>query len=216
MDHDTTLLLGLDGLAVTKVVAAGNEPQDGPVVHLATADERARCCPQCGVVAVRMKEWVTTRPRDLPVGGRCCALRWRKRRWCCDQASCPRQTFTEQVPQVPARARLTTRLRQAAGAAGAAVADGGRTVIHSARDHRVSWPIVSAAFTAHARRVLPAQPAPVNVLGIDEIRRGRPRWVLEESTGTWTTTVDRWHVGFVDLSGEQGLLGQVEGRPSPR
>ncbi|MEV0169333.1 ISL3 family transposase [Nonomuraea fuscirosea] len=209
MDHDTTLLLGLDGLAVTKVVAAGDGPQEGPVVYLATADERARLCPQCGVAAVRMKEWVTTRPRDLPVAGRCCALRWRKRRWCCDQASCSRRTFTEQVPQVPARSRLTTRLRQATGAA---VGDGGRTVIQSARDHGVSWPIVSAAFTEHARRVLPAQPAPVAVLGIDEIRRGRPHWVLDEGTGTWTTTVDRWHTGFVDLSGDQGLLGQVEGR----
>jgi transposase len=25
---------------------------------------------------------------------------------------------------------------------------------------------------------------------------------------------DRWHTGFVDLTGEQGLLGQVEGRSS--
>ncbi|MEV0382760.1 ISL3 family transposase [Nonomuraea sp. NPDC050643] len=209
MVNDTTLLLGLDGLAVTKVVAADDGVQDGPVVHLATADERARCCPECGVVAVRMKEWVITRPRDLPVAGRRCALRWRKRRWYCDQASCPRQTFTEQVPQIPARSRLTRRLRRASGAA---VADGGRTVLQSARDHGVSWPVVSAAFTEHARRVLPAQPAPVAVLGIDEVRRGRPRWVLEEATGTWATAVDRWHVGFVDLSGGQGLLGQVEGR----
>ncbi|WP_219539950.1 ISL3 family transposase [Nonomuraea guangzhouensis] len=209
MVNDTTLLLGLDGLAVTRVVAAGDGPQDGPVVCLATADERARCCPQCGVAAVRMKEWVTTRPRDLPMGGRRCALRWRKRRWRCDQVSCPRQTFTEQVPQIPARSRLTLRLRQASGAA---VGDGGRTVIQSARDHDLSWPIVSAAFTEHAHRVLPAQPEPVTVLGIDEVRRGRPRWVLDEATDTWTTAVDRWHVGFVDLSGDQGLLGQVEGR----
>jgi hypothetical protein len=78
MVNDTTLLLGLDGVTVTKVVAAGDGVQDGPVVYLATADERARCCPGCGVAAVRMKEWVTTRPRDLPVAGRRCALRWRK------------------------------------------------------------------------------------------------------------------------------------------
>ncbi|MGW5154426.1 transposase family protein [Nonomuraea wenchangensis] len=127
MVNDTTRLLGL---AVTKVVAAGNGMEDGPVVHLATTDERARCCPECGVAAVRVKGWVTTRPRDLPVAGRRCAVRWRKRRWCCDQASCPRQTFTEQVPQIPARSRLALRLRQAAGAA---VGDGGRTVIQSAR-----------------------------------------------------------------------------------
>jgi hypothetical protein len=69
MVNDTTLLLGLDGLAVTKVVAAGDGARDEPVVHLATADERARLCPQCGVAAVQMKEWVTTRPRDLPSAG---------------------------------------------------------------------------------------------------------------------------------------------------
>jgi transposase len=36
--------------------------------------------------------------------------------------------------------------------------------------------------------------------------------VLDEAAGVWQTAVDRWHVGFVDLSGGQGLLGQVEGR----
>ncbi|MFC4121440.1 transposase family protein [Nonomuraea zeae] len=66
---------------------------------------------------------MTTRPRDLPVAGRRCELLWRKRRWICSTAVCPRRTFTEQVPQVPARARLTQRLRQAAS--GRAVADGG-------------------------------------------------------------------------------------------
>jgi transposase len=69
-----------------------------------------------------------------------------------------------------------------------------------------------AAFTAHAARVLPDQPDPVTVLGIDEIRRGRPRWAWDETSDSWQTTVDRWHVGFVDLSGDQGLLAQVEGR----
>ncbi|MEV6817010.1 ISL3 family transposase, partial [Micromonospora sp. NPDC051296] len=105
--------------------------------------------------------------------------------------------------------RLTARLRAAAGAA---VADGGRTVLQSARDHEMSWPVVAAAFAAHAAAVLPVQPQPVEALGIDEIRRGRPKFVLDETTGTWESTVDRWHVGFVDLSGGQGLLGQVEGR----
>lgn len=76
----------------------------------------------------------------------------------------------------------------------------------------MSWPIVAAAFTDHATAVLPAQPQPVAVLGIDEIRRGRQRWAFDEATGLWTTVVDRWHIGFVDLSGGQGVLGQVEGR----
>jgi transposase len=110
---------------------------------------------------------------------------------------------------VPARKRLTTRLRAEAGAA---VADRGRTVVQAARDHDLSWPVVAAAFTDHSVRVLPAQPDPVRVLGIDEIRRGRPQWTFDEATGGWQATVDRWHVGFCDLSAGQGLLGQVEGR----
>ncbi|WP_433351483.1 ISL3 family transposase [Microtetraspora malaysiensis] len=211
MVNNTTRLLGLEGLAVVDVVSADEGVEQGPIVHLVTADEQARACPECGVAAVRVKEWVTTRPRDLPVAGRRCDLRWRKRRWYCDEQACPRGTFTEHVAQVPARARLTRRLRQAAGTA---VADGGRTIVQSARDHGMSWPVVSAAFTAHAARVLPDQPDPVTVLGIDEIRRGRPRWAWDETTGSWQTVVDRWHVGFVDISGGQGLLGQVEGRTS--
>ncbi|WP_449066850.1 transposase, partial [Planomonospora algeriensis] len=41
---------------------------------------------------------------------------------------------------------------------------------------------------------------------------GRPRWLWDETAQAWTVAVDRWHVGFVDLSAGQGLLGQVEGR----
>lgn len=139
MVNDTTRLLGLDGLVVDRVEL---NPDGIPVVGLSTADEQARCCPECGVSARRVKQWVTTRPRDLPVAGRPTRLRWRKRRWHCDQRGCPRRTFTEQVPQVPARARLTTRLRQAAGAA---VADANRTIVQAARDHGISWPVVAAA-----------------------------------------------------------------------
>ena len=115
---------------------------------------------------------MTTRPRDLPVAGRASRLRWRRRRWHCDQQVCQRRTFTEQVPQVPARARLTARLRQAAGVA---VADANRTIEQAARDYEVSWPVVAAAFTANAEQVLPVEPDPVTVLGIDEVRRGRSK-----------------------------------------
>jgi transposase len=205
MVDDTSRLLGLDGLAVVEV----QDGPDGPVVYVETTDERARVCPQCGTRARRSKGRRITRPRDLQVAGRRPELVWSKRRWCCDQPGCPRKSFTESVAAVPPRKRLTTRLRASAGAA---VADRGRTVMQAARDHDLSWPVVAAAFTGHAEQVLPAQPDPTEVLGIDEIRRGRPRWVFDEIAGTWATVVDRWHVGFVDLSGGQGLLGQVEGR----
>jgi hypothetical protein len=41
MHNETTRLLGLIGLAVVRVDA----PHDRPVVHLITADEQARTCP---------------------------------------------------------------------------------------------------------------------------------------------------------------------------
>jgi transposase len=205
MVEDTTRLLGLEGLAVARV----DDGVDGPVVHLLTADDQARCCPGCGTRATRSKGRRVTRPRDLPIAGRRPQLVWGKRRWRCDAPACPRKSFTEAVAQVPARRRLTARLRAAAGAA---VTDDGRTVVQAARDHDVSWPVVAAAFIAHATTVLPAEPDPVEVLGIDEIRRGRPQWVFDQVTKVWQTSVDRWHVGMCDLSGGQGLLAQVEGR----
>jgi transposase len=69
-----------------------------------------------------------------------------------------------------------------------------------------------AAFVTHATAILPAEPEPVVALGIDETRRGAPRFALNPETGVLEQVVDRWHTGFVDLSGDQGLVGQVEGR----
>ena len=68
------------------------------------------------------------------------------------------------------------------------------------------------AFAAAADPVLERAPAPVAHLGIDEHRRGRPRWRLDADTGEYLLLADRWHTCFFDLSGDQGLLGQVEGR----
>jgi transposase len=206
VNNDTTLLLGLNGLAVDHVELDA----DGvPVVHVITADEQARCCPSCGLVSSSLKERVLTRPWDLPVGGNTVRLLWHKHRWRCRSAGCPKQTFTETVPPVPARARLTMRLRQAAGTA---VATAGRVVSEVAASAGLSWPVVHAAFVARAAALLSAEPAPVEVLGIDETRRGKPKYTLDPQTGKSEETVGRWHTGFVDVTGTQGLLGQVEGR----
>lgn len=101
-------------------------------------------------------------PRDLDHGGRRVRLVWRKRRWRCREPRCKTRTFTEAVPAVPARARLTTRLRSEAGAA---VGDANRTVAQAGRDLGVSWPVVMEAFAAHAKTVLPERFDPVPVLG---------------------------------------------------
>jgi transposase len=117
------------------------------VAHLVTADEQAAVCPSCQQMSTSPKGYVTTRPRDLPHGGRGVQLMWRKRRWRCRNPGCGRGSFTESVASVPARHRLTTRLR---GSAGAAVADRGATVEQAGRDHGLSWPTVWDATRAHA------------------------------------------------------------------
>lgn len=83
---------------------------------LVTVDEQARCCPDCGIRSERPHSCVTARPRDLPVAGRRTELIWNKRRWRCREAVCPRKTFTEALPQIPPRARLTCRLRECSAA----------------------------------------------------------------------------------------------------
>jgi hypothetical protein len=92
------------------------------------------------------------------------------------------------------------------------VADRGITPAEAARHAGVSWPVAHDAFAARADAVLDAPPAPVAHLGIDEHRRGRPRWERDAETGQYVQLADRWHVNFCDLSGAQGMLGQVEGR----
>jgi transposase len=72
--------------------------------------------------------------------------------------------------------------------------------------------VAHAAFLDQATALLPEEPEPVAMLGIDETRRGRPRFALDPETGVFKQVTDRWHTGFVDLTGDQGLLGQVEGR----
>jgi transposase len=134
---------------------------------------------------------------------------WVKRRWKCQDEQCERKTFTEWVPQVPPRCRIIGRLRELAAAE---IAERGITPAEVARGNGMSWPVAHDAFAARADPLLELAPAPVTHLGIDEHRRGRLRWRIDEHTGEYILLADRWHTCFFDLSGQQGLLGQVQGR----
>jgi transposase len=201
-----SVLFGVDGLQVTDAGAGA----DGTLEVWAVTDHpAAAACPECGTAAGRAHETVLACPRDVRRAGDRVRAWWVKRRWKCDEPGCTRKTFTEWVPQVPPRCRLTQRLREQAGAE---VAERGITPAEAARHAEVSWPVAHAAFAATADPVLEQAPALVAHLGIDEHRRGRPRWRIDEQTGEYLLLADRWHTCFFDLSGGQGLLGQVEGR----
>ena len=202
MRDDTTILFGLPGVAVREV----QRVEGGRVVHVVTDDVGASACPACGVFSDKVRQRRITRPRDVGYGEEPLTVRWHKTQYACEEGLCPRKAFTECISEVPARARATGRLRRAAAGAVAA----GASVSVAVRAHGLSWPIVHAAFVAKADAEL-VEPWPVRVLGIDETRRGKPRWTQDSETGKWVR-LDMFETNFMDLSGPGGLLGQASGR----
>src|SRR5512144_1630986 len=180
--------------------------RDGRVAHVVTVDESAAACPGCGVFSTSVKQYRVTRPRDLGYGEEPLAVRWHKRQFRCRERGCSRRAFTESIAELPPGARVTGRLRRAAGAE----VDEHGSVRAAAAGHGISWPVVHAAFVGHADAQL-VEPAPVAVLGIDATRRGRPRWDRDPDSGRWRR-LDRFETNFVDLGGDGGLLGQTGGR----
>ena len=110
--------------------------------------------------------------------------------------------------------RTTTRLR----AALAVAVEDGRDQSEVAAAHGVSWPTVQRAVVACGAVEL-IEPEPVAVLGMDETRFGRPRWlpdgVHSDGRARWRRT-DPWETGFVDITGEQALFGRSTAVPALR
>src|SRR5512132_2238880 len=209
-ERGATLLLGIEGLAVARVE---RDEDGGRVAHVVTDDESASACPSCGVFSSSVKGHAVTRPRDLPYGQSPVRLVWRKRRWRCREEVCTRKTFTESLPAVPAGSRLTARLRRECGAG---IAERFSCVLAGAQHCRVSWPVAHRAYIAHVDQALAAPLPPVTVLGIDETRRGKPKWEQDPATKKWQMVADRWHTGIVDAAGTAGLLAHIDGRTAAK
>ena len=205
-----TVLLGIRGLLVT----AATVTEDGQTLAEVITDpavEAPRCCPRCGKAAMRVKEHPRTAPRDMYLGDRQVLLAWRKTRWHCDTAGCGQGTFTERLPAVKARARLTSRLRTRLGQA---VGDDLMPAAAAARRYRVCDRTAARAFTAYADEQLAdldEQQDPVQAAGVDEFRRGAPADGADPETGEVTRTRSEWLTHLVDLDGG-GTLGLAEGR----
>jgi transposase len=187
--------------------SALKRPKSGSVVMFDVFSSRVARASAVSVGAISSMLLTGRCSGDIPYGEDRIILRWNKTRWRCREDYCGRGSFTESIEQVPARARSTGRLRSQIGAA---IGDTARSVSEVAAAHGVSWPTADRAFVAHADELL-GEPEPTRVLGIDDTRRGKPRWEYRAETQRWVR-VDPWDTGFVDLAGEQGLLGQREGR----
>ena len=205
-EDTASALFGVEGLRVTDAHAG----PDGVLEVWAVTDyPAAAACPECGAVSDRVHEMVLARPRDVRRAGDPVDLRWVKVRRKCGNPACLRKTFTESVPQLPPRCRITARLRQQAAHE---TTERGITPAEAARHAGISWPTAHDAFAAAADTTLDQPAASVAHLGIDEHRRGRTRFAIDQQTGEYTLLADRWHTCFFDLDGQQGLLGQVQGR----
>lgn len=207
MVDGSSLLLDLDGVVVESVQRLADGTR---LVIAVTAPEWVGICPECRERSTRSKGGVATGPRDVQVGPDRPVLRWLKRKWLCPSSICNREVFTEAVPGVPARARMTPRAKASMAIE---VLDKDRSVAAAAGDHRCGWHTVHDHVMAVADAALDAEPAPVVVLGLDETRCGKAKWETDAETGkrVW---VDSWDTGLVDATGGQGLLGQVNGHNS--
>jgi transposase len=165
-------------------------------------------CPDCGVLSSRVHQRTRQRLGDLPFDG-ALEVVWVKKRWACAEQLCARRSFTEHTVQVPPRARLTQRLKDAIVAA---VAGEVRAVDRVATQFAVSWPTVqrltdqAAAVLAQRRR---ARPRLVAHLGIDEHRFRSVRWFKDDG-GAWRR-IEPWMTTFVDLDTGQ-VIDVVDGR----
>lgn len=204
MNEGTSVLLGLEDeftiLQLERIDA------DTVRVVIEVIDPEG-ACPECGVLTSRIKERPLVRVKDLPASGQRTDLWWLKRRLVCREPACGTATFTQQSRAVPARSRLTTRLREKIGSA---IASGNRAVSEVASEYQVAWSTAHRALIALANQWLP-EPEPTRVLGIDETRARSVRWVLEEAG--WTRS-NPWMTSFVNadptLPGH--LLGLTPGR----
>ena len=113
MFHDTSsALFGVAGLRVTD---ADPGPGGAVEVRAVTGCEGAAACPDCGTVSSRVHGEVVTRPKDVRRAGDPVDLNWVKKRLKCVNGACPRKTFTERIEAVPARCRVSPRLREQCG-----------------------------------------------------------------------------------------------------
>jgi hypothetical protein len=201
------MLPGIPGLVVTHVA----RDEDGATaVHAETHPglrEQARECHGCGSRGV-IRERPETGPRDIPRGSRMIRIRWRKMRLECTNPECPVTTFTEWLPAVPPRARLTSREREQTGAG---IGDDLHSVRAAARRHGVSERTAQAAFDGYADEKLADlqdQSGPAGAAGTGEFRRGAPRPASgdREARSEWFT-----HLADLGTGGTLGLARERTG-----
>ncbi|MGW9031349.1 ISL3 family transposase [Streptomyces sp. NPDC055722] len=136
-----------------------------------TRDDTPAACPGCGQVS----DWVHSRyvrhVADEAVGGRAVVIDLSVRRLYCENPSCEKVTFVEQVAGLTrCYQRRTPALQKVVDAVAVALAGSAGARLLSVLHHVLTW---ASVLNCLMRIAVPARPAP-RVLGIDEfaLRKG--------------------------------------------
>jgi transposase len=129
-------------------------------------------CPQCRQASQRIHRHYQRCLQDLPLQGITVSIRWRTRRFFCDNAGCLQRVFTERLPEVASKySRKTQRL--VATLRALALECGGEAGSRLAG--RLGMPASPTTLLREIRRCSCAPAPHVRVLGVDDwaIRRGQ-------------------------------------------
>jgi transposase len=149
-----------DGLVIASVSVSETQL----VVHVACRSPTA-CCPLCQFPSDRIHGHYGRTVADLPCAGRRVVLELAVRKFVCRTPTCPRQIFTERVPDlVQSYARMTNRLRDALIALGLATSAQVCARLAPELGLQVSAPTLLRSL----RTVSCASPTSVRILGIDD------------------------------------------------
>lgn len=199
-----SILFNLPGY---RVVSASPAAGDQPRQVLIETIEAEGACPTCGVLSSRVQARPTQHVKDVTCGGERLDVSVRKRRYACLESACPRRTFTEETEQLPARARVTTRLATQVITACRAEP---RAVSRVADEARLAWPTVMRLLTSTIDLTRAVDTRHVRHLGVDEHRFRTVRYLRDPDT-TAVTRVEPWSILFTDLD-TGALLDVVDGR----
>jgi transposase len=191
-----------DYRVVSATPASGDQPRQVLIETIAAEG----ACPSCGVFSSRVQARPVQHVKDVACGGDRLDVLVRKRRYLCAESHCQRRTFTEQTDQLPARARVTTRLAEHVISACRAEP---RAVSRVAGEAGLSWPTVMRLLTSTIDLTGQVDTRHVRRLGIDEHRFRRVRYTRDEH-GT-VTRVEPWSIVFTDLD-TGAILDVVDGR----
>ena len=200
-----SILFNLSGYRVVSATPGVGVEQPRQVLIETTTSEGA--CPSCGVLSSRVQARPTQRVKDVPCGGERLDVLVRKRRYACRESLCPRRSFTEETEQLPARARVTTRLTEQVISACRAEP---RAVSRVAHEAHLSWPTVMRMLTTTLDLDTGVDRRHVRHLGIDEHRFRTVRYLRDPDTHA-VKRVEPWSIVFTDLD-DGAILDVVDGR----